>query len=57
MSLPLVTELRPPPDVESALLKVAAQPYSLFLDSAARDARLGRYSFLTADHLTSSRFP
>src|SRR4051794_13667876 len=47
--LPLVTELRPPPDVESALLQFAAQPYSLFLDSAARDVRLGRYSFLPAD--------
>jgi len=47
--LPLVTELRPPPDVESALLQFAAQPHSLFLDSAARDARLGRYYFLTAD--------
>src|SRR5437773_1254803 len=47
--LPLVLELRPPPDVESALLQIAAQPHSLFLDSAARDPRLGRYSFLTAD--------
>src|SRR4051812_33262934 len=47
--LPAVLELRPPPDIESALLQLAAQPHSLFLDSAARDARLGRYSFLTAD--------
>src|SRR5947209_4783932 len=46
---PLVLELRPPPDIESALLQFAAQPHSLFLDSAARDVRLGRYSFLTAD--------
>jgi para-aminobenzoate synthetase component I len=49
MDLPLVAELRPAPDVESALLQFAAQPHSLFFDSAARDPRLGRYSFLTAD--------
>src|SRR5437764_11742189 len=48
-NLPLVAELRPPPDVESALLQFAAQPHSLLLDSATRDPRLGRYSFLTAD--------
>lgn len=47
--LPLVLELRPLPDVESALLCLAGQPHSLFLDSALRDPRLGRYSFLTAD--------
>jgi para-aminobenzoate synthetase component 1 len=45
----LVLELRPPPDVESALVAFAAQPHSLLLDSALRDPRLGRYSFLTAD--------
>src|SRR5262245_30882137 len=47
--LPLVVELRPPPDVESALVAMAAQPHSLLLDSAMRDPRLGRYSFLTTD--------
>ncbi|HEX5104994.1 MAG TPA: anthranilate synthase component I family protein [Pirellulaceae bacterium] len=47
--LPLVVELQPPPDVESALLRLASQPYSLLLDSALRDPRLGRYSFLSAD--------
>ncbi len=47
--LPLVVELRPPPDVESALVALAVQPHSLLLDSAMRDPRLGRYSFLTAD--------
>src|SRR4051812_49807593 len=47
--LPLAVELRPPPDVESALVALAAQPHSLLLDSALRDPRLGRYSFLTAD--------
>jgi para-aminobenzoate synthetase component 1 len=47
--LPLAVELRPPPDVEAALLCLASQPHSLFLDSAMRDPRLGRYSFLTAE--------
>ena len=47
--LPVVVELRPPPDVESALVCLAQQPHSLLLDSALRDPRLGRYSFLTAD--------
>jgi len=47
--LPLVVELRPPPDIESALLRMAALPHCLLLDSALRDPRLGRYSFLTAD--------
>jgi para-aminobenzoate synthetase component 1 len=47
--LPVAVELRPAPDVESALLRLASRPYSLLLDSALRDPRLGRYSFLTAD--------
>jgi para-aminobenzoate synthetase component I len=47
--LPLVVELRPPPDVESALISLSALPHSLLLDSALREPRLGRYSFLTAD--------
>src|SRR5438105_159008 len=46
---PLVTELHPPPDLESALLQFASQPQSLLLDSALHDSRLGRYSFLSAD--------
>ena len=46
---PLAVELSPPPDVESALLRLAARPHCLLLDSALRDPRLGRYSFLTAD--------
>jgi para-aminobenzoate synthetase component 1 len=48
-ALPLVVELRPVPDVETALVCLANQPYSLLLDSALRDPRLGRYSFLMAD--------
>jgi para-aminobenzoate synthetase component 1 len=47
--LPLAIELRPVPDVEAALLRLAALPYSLLLDSALHDPRLGRYSFLMAD--------
>jgi para-aminobenzoate synthetase component 1 len=47
--LPLAVELRPPPDVEAALVRLAARPHCLLLDSALRDPRLGRYSFLTAD--------
>jgi para-aminobenzoate synthetase component 1 len=49
VDLPLAVELRPAPDVESALLALASRPHSLLLDSAVRDGRLGRYSFLTAD--------
>jgi para-aminobenzoate synthetase component 1 len=47
--LPLVVELCPPPDVEAALVRLARRPHCLLLDSALRDPRLGRYSFLTAD--------
>jgi para-aminobenzoate synthetase component 1 len=46
---PLVLELHPVPDVESALTRLAALPHCLLLDSALRDFHLGRYSFLTAD--------
>lgn len=47
--LPLVEELQSVPDVESAIMRLANRPHSLFLDSALRDPQLGRYSFLTAD--------
>ena len=46
---PLVHELRPAPDPEAALVRLAAKPYCLFLDSALREPTLGRYSFLAAD--------
>ncbi|MBC7852048.1 MAG: aminodeoxychorismate/anthranilate synthase component I, partial [Pirellulaceae bacterium] len=46
---PLVQELRPAPDPEAVLVRLAAQPYCLFLDSALREPTLGRYSFLAAD--------
>jgi para-aminobenzoate synthetase component 1 len=48
-ALPLVEELVPPPDPVRACESLAGLPYRLFLDSAARRPRLGRYSFLTAD--------
>lgn len=47
--LPLVRELRPPPPAEDVFLRLAGRPHVLFLDSALRDPRLGRYSFVTAD--------
>ena len=46
---PLVHELRPAPDPEAALVRLAEKPYCLFLDSALREPTLGRYSFLAAD--------
>jgi len=38
-----------PLDVELALQRFSRLPHCLFLDSALRDPKLGRYSFLTAD--------
>ncbi|MGI8981786.1 MAG: anthranilate synthase component I family protein [Pirellulaceae bacterium] len=46
---PLVQELRPAPDPEAVLVRLAAKPYCLFLDSALREPTLGRYSLLAAD--------
>ena len=46
---PLVLELSPPPDPAACCARLEGLPYRLFLDSAARGTRLGRYSFLTAD--------
>lgn len=46
---PSCHELTPPPDVERALELFARRPHCVFLDSARRDPRLGRYSFLAAD--------
>ena len=39
----------PAPDPVRCCEQLAGLPYRLFLDSAARGTRLGRYSFLTAD--------
>jgi para-aminobenzoate synthetase component 1 len=47
--VPLVEELVPPPDPVQCCERLSALPYRVFLDSAARGPRLGRYSFLTAD--------
>ena len=46
---PLVEELVPCPDPVRCCELLDGLQYRLFLDSAARGARLGRYSFLTAD--------
>ena len=46
---PLVEELIPPPDPVRCCEQLDGLPYRLFLDSASRDRRLGRYSFVTAD--------
>src|SRR5512138_1342758 len=45
----LVEEIAPGPDPVACCERLDGLPYRLFLDSAARTARLGRYSFLTAD--------
>lgn len=47
--LPLVEELSPPPDPEAAFLRFATREHCVFFDSARRERRLGRYSFLAAD--------
>jgi para-aminobenzoate synthetase component 1 len=46
---PLVEELAPAPDAWDAARRLAPLPHLLFLDSAAGDSPLGRYSFVTAD--------
>src|SRR5215212_10478275 len=47
--MPLVEELISSPDAADCCDRLRGLPYLLFLDSAARGTRLGRYSFLTAD--------
>jgi para-aminobenzoate synthetase component 1 len=47
--LPLIQELSPPPDPAACCGRLEGLPYRLFLDSAARGTRLGRYSFVSAD--------
>jgi para-aminobenzoate synthetase component 1 len=46
---PLVEELVPPPDPVRCCELLEGLPHRLFLDSASRDPRLGRHSYLTAD--------
>ncbi len=48
-SSPVIQELDPPPDAEAAFLALSQRPHCLFLDSAMRHGRLGRFSFLAAD--------
>ncbi len=47
--MPLVEELCPAPSVWDAARRFAHLPFFLFLDSAATDSALGRYSFITAE--------
>jgi para-aminobenzoate synthetase component 1 len=46
---PLVEELVPAPDPVRCCECLEGLPHRLFLDSASRDPRLGRYSFVMAD--------
>ncbi|MEN6406242.1 MAG: aminodeoxychorismate synthase component I [Thermoguttaceae bacterium] len=55
--LPIVEPLEPPPDPETAFLRLARLPHCLFLDSAIKDPQLGRYSFLAADPFDFLRLP
>jgi para-aminobenzoate synthetase component 1 len=48
-SAPLVEELTPVPDPWVTARQFAHLPHLLFLDSADRDPKRGRYSFVTAD--------
>jgi para-aminobenzoate synthetase component I len=52
---PLVEELSPPPDPAGACERLAGLSHRIFLDSAARRPRLGRYSFLAADPIALVR--
>jgi para-aminobenzoate synthetase component 1 len=49
LNVPFVEELLPLPDPVRCCERLEGLPYRLFLDSAARGTRLGRFSFLTAD--------
>ena len=46
---PLIEELVPAPDPVECGERLEGLPYRILLESAARERRLGRYSFLTAD--------
>ena len=46
---PSIEELVPAPDPIECCERLERLPYRLLLESAARETRLGRYSFLTAD--------
>ena len=57
MSFPIVEEILPVPEPVRCCERLAGLPYRLLLDSAAGSARLGRYSFLTADPVAVVRAP
>ncbi len=48
-AVPLVEELMPAPHAWDVARRLAQRPYLLFLDSAATESPLGRFSFVTAD--------
>ena len=50
-----VEPLSPPPDPVDCCERLAGLPWRLFLDSAASGARLGRYSFVSADPIAVMR--
>ena len=52
---PVVEAIVPPPDPVRCCELLDGLPYRLFLDSAARGTRLGRYSFVTADPIAVVR--
>lgn len=49
LSGPLVAELDGSLTPEGAFRALASQPHAVFFDSARRDSRLGRYSYVAAD--------
>ena len=54
---PVIQELDPPPDAEAAFVAFSRLPHCLFLDSALRHPRLGRFSFLAADPFDDIEVP
>ncbi len=54
---PLVEELHDVPEPAELLERFARLPYCIFLDSARRDPKLGRYSFLAADPFETIELP
>ncbi len=57
MNRSLVAELTPAPDPLETCARFLGLPHLCFLDSAAADSRLGRYSFLGADPVAVIRTP
>ena len=54
---PLVEEVSGAPDPVEVFRKLCQLPHCVFLDSAARHSRLGRYSFISADPFTFVQEP